>query len=297
MAETTETTDPEDTYLGQAGALLGTEMRTLRDTLDALEARATALEAKAADITAKPTAEFYRYAPRVSLGRTNKYKAGEVALSAHAYVAKTQTDIYFHIEQFMGYLVSQTAPDVWVSPTQKIEIGDMGRLMAYGTFFDKSGKYTRDYSLGQVFIDIAAAAAGNIPPSDVVCYQTTNAGLLYADHPMVRSEGGTTTKAASAASAVTDEWVPLSTALTCCNSETATAPSATINGKWAADLMKCWVEMAGVDIAGSNGNKIYEAWRTYILQTCREMDPDFTLVFSNRAGEPVKALTGAPAHF
>lgn len=301
MAETTETTETgatTETIMGKIGALLGTEMRTLRDTLDGLSARADALADKIAAIPPKPTAEFYRYAPRVSLRPKNKFKGGEVALSAHAYVAKTQTDIYFHIEQFMGYIVGEIAPGVMVSPTQKIEIGDLGRLMAYGTFYDKNGKYTRVYSLGQLFLDMCDAAAENIPPSEgVAYYQTSNAGLLYADHPMVRSEGGTTTKAATDASAVKDDWVPLGTALYCCNSETATAPSATANGKWATDLMKCWIEMNGVDVSSTSAYKLYAAWKTYILQTCREYDPDFTLVFSNRAGTPHPVITGAPAHY
>lgn len=305
MAETTETTvteettDPTQTTMYKVGAKVGTEMKTLRDTLSALEARATELEAKAADIAPKPTAEFYRYAPRVSFGSDNKVyaKAGEVALSAHAYIAKKQTDIYFHIEAFMSYIVGQICPDVWVSPTKKLEIGDMGRVMAYGTFFDKSGTYTHVYDMGNIFLKMCDGAAANIPPENVVCYQTSNAGLLRAEHPVVRSAGGTTTTVATAASAVTDDWVRLSTALYCRNSETGTAMDTTINGKWAADLLKCWIEMNGVDTAGTGGNKLYEAWRTYILQTCREYDPDFTLVFSNRAGTPTKAIAGAPAHF
>lgn len=290
--ETEETTDPTETVMGKIGSMLGTEMRTLRDTIETLEARATELETKAATLPPKPNAEFFRYAPRLSLGPTIKAKAGEVALSAHVRCAGK--DYYFHIESFMGYVIEKICPTVMVSATQKIVIGDLGRVMAYGQFIDTSGTYTHAYDLGNVFIQLCAKAAANLPGADdQTCYQTSMPSPPRAEHPIVRSEGGTTVTVASSAQGFT----PLYAALRGNPTEGSTAMDRTTNGKWGADLMKCWIEMQGVDEAGTGGYNLYQAWRAYMLKVCQAADPTFALVFSNRAGTPRTALTGAPAHF
>lgn len=281
--------------MAQVGTKVGTVARSLRDTLSALETRATALETKAANYQPKPNAEFFRYAPRISLNTTVKVKVGEVALSAHVYVAKTKTNLYFHIEAFMGYVLQQVCPTVMVSPTQKLVIGDLGRVMAYGQFYDTSGTYTAVYDLGNVFQKMGRNAAANLPAaSDTTCYATSMSSPPLAAHPILRSEGGTTVTVASSPSS---DWNPLYVALRGNPTAESTAMDKTKNGKWGADLMKCWIEMQGVDDTSTMAGKLYKAWTDYMQTVARQYDSAFTLVFSNRAGEPITALTGAPSHY
>lgn len=281
-----------DTIMAQVGTKVGTVARSLRDTLSALETRATALEAKAANWQPKPNAEFFRYAPRISLGATLKAKGGEVALSAHVRCAGK--DYYFHIEAFMGYILQKMAPTVMVSPTQKLVIGDLGRVMAYGQFIDPSGKYTEVYSLGQVFLDMVAAAADNLPAAnDQTVFATSMTSPPRAEHPVLRSEGGTTVTVASASAS---DLTPLYAALRGNPTATTTGMTRTTTGKWGADLMKCWVEHCGV-LPGDTARPLYQAWVAFMAKVCQAADPSFTLVFSNRAGTGITAPAGDPSHY
>lgn len=293
------TTDKTETITGEIGAMVGAEMKVLRDTLSALEARATALETKAGNYQPKPNAEFFRYVQRVSLNPTVRQKDGEVALGIHVYGKSTAGkafSYFFYIEEFMAAIAKRLFPDLYCSPTLKLVIGDMGRVMAYGKFFDKSGTYTRIYDMGNVFIKMSTEAANYVDVLSLTEVAKDRASGVINSHPIVRSEGGTTVTVGTA-SDVTSDWVPFYKAVAA-GFVSGTTPSmdCTTGGKWAGDLMKCWIEMQGVDNTSTYARQLYDAWVAYITRVCRSQNPSFTLVFSNRAGTPASGVSEISAY-
>lgn len=283
----------------KVGAKVGSVAKELRDSISALTTQVDALETKAANYLPKPNAEFFRYVQRVSLNATVRQKNGEVALGIHVTdksSAGQAFSYYFYIEEFMAALAKRLFPDVYCSPTLKLVIGDMGRVMAYGKFYDKSGTFTQVYDMGNIFLQMCAKAADYVDEISLTEVAKSYASGAISSHPIVRSEGGTTVTVGTA-SDVTSEWVPFYKAVAA-GFVAGTTPdmACTTGGKWAGDLMKCWIEMQGVDSTTASARKLYDAWVAYITRVCRDKNSSFTLVFSNRAGTSVDGPAGISAY-
>lgn len=292
MSNYTEQTEgaitPAKTALYQIGDYLGQKRKETAETLAALDTRLTAAEAAAAaTAAATPNAEFFRYAPRVTFLSDNTLGIlpGQIALSAHVYDEATGSNYYYHIEDFMCMLAADVAPRVWVSPTSSITLGEFGLPLAHGQFYDESGVYTKVYDMGNVFAAMSGRAAYYATHgSDGTGRRTSMAVIPRAEHPAVRSAGGTCVTTATAKGS---DWIYLSGALqTCCSSESGTRMDTTAKGKWAADLMKCWYEKAGT--SNSYGAKLIAGWTGYMAATS-----GLSLRFANRI-ETTKNTTGKP---